>query len=315
MILVTGAAGFVGRHVVRELTSRGHEVRALVRTQSRAALISGPSVEIATGDVLDPGSLTAAFEGVDAVIHLVAIIRERGSLTFSRVNHEGTRNVANAAASAQVKRFVHASTIGASADQTTSYLHSRWLAEQEISQAGFSSTIVRLSLGFGEGDEFTNVLAAQVKLAPVVPIIGDGATRLQPIVVQDIARCLVLSYEQDGVAGKTVEVGGPEHFTYEEMVDLVIETMGARRLKVHLPPRLMGPVVAVMEALMPRSPVTVDQLKMLNLDNTTTLDSVEASYGFVPVSPRGNLDHVLKIGLLDALKINLGTMPSHIRDH
>jgi NADH dehydrogenase len=115
------------------------------------------------------------------------------------------------------------------------------------------------------------VLAAQVKLSPLVPVVGDGKTRFQPIAVEDIARCLVEACERDDTVERTIEAGGSAYYTYEEILDLIAGTLGAKISQVHIPLALMKPAVAVMEALTPRPPVTREQLKMLDLDNTTEL--------------------------------------------
>ena len=315
MILVTGATGFVGRRVVAALTTAAHDVRVLVREPERAAVLSAHAPEIAVGDVFDPQSLSSACEGVTAVVHLVAVVREYGGSTFQSINYEGTRNVLKAAESAGVERFIHASTIGASSDASIPYLYSRWMAEQEVVRSPISHAIVRFSVGFGEGDEFFNVMAAQVKLSPVVPIAGDGTAMFQPIAVEDIARCLVSAHEREDTEGETIEAGGPEHVTYERLVGLVAETLGARIVKVHFPLSLLMPGVAILEAIAPRPPVTREQLKMLRLDSTTDLDSVRKAFGFSPLPLKGNIDYINRIGLIDALKINMGLMPRHIRDH
>ena len=190
-------------------------------------------------------------------------------LTFHRVNYDGTVNLLRAAEAAGARRFVHASTIGASSDPAVPYLYSRWMAEQEIERSPLDHTILRFSVGFGEGDEFFNVLAALVKASPVVPIAGDGTARFQPIAADDAARCLAASVDDDGTAGQVLELGGPKHHTYDEMIDIIAETVGVRTAKVHIPLDVFGPVVSVMEALMPRPPVTSEQLKMLGIDNTT----------------------------------------------
>ena len=315
MILITGATGFVGRRVVEALVANGRSVRALVHSASRASVLSAYDVDVAEGDVLVPESLDHAFDGVEAVIHLVAVIRERGGMTFKRVNYQGTKNVLEAARAAGVGRFVQASPIGAGSDPAIPYLYNCWMAEQEAERSPVQHTTLRFSVGFGEGDEFFNVMAAQIKLSPVVPIAGDGKARFQPIAVEDVARCLTCALETDDTAGRTIEVGGPAYLTYEQMVDLVADTLGARIAKVHVPLGLMRPVAAIFAALMPRPPITPDQLKMLGLDSTTDLDSVERNFGFIPRSARGNIGYVSKIGLRDALRINLGYMPGHIRDH
>ena len=315
MILVTGSTGFVGRRLVEALTSRRTPVRALVHTRSRASVLPSDGVQVVEGDVSDAAALARACEGVEAVIHLVAIVRESGDQTFQRVNYEGTRNLLDAASSAGVKRIVHASTIGATAAAAAPYLYSRWMAEQETIRSPVPHTIVRFSAGFGEGDEFFNVMAAQVKLSPLVPVAGDGKALFQPIAVEDIAACLVAAFESDETVGKTIEVGGPEQLTYDEMIDLVADTLDAKILKVHIPVGLIRLAAAIMEALVPRPPVTREQLKMLQIDNTTELGSVENAFGFTPRPLRGNLGYISRIGLGDALKVNLGFMPVHIRDH
>ena len=149
-VLVTGASGFIGRRVVRRLLHDGHSVRALVRDPERRAMLPD-TAETAQGDVLDPGSLVRACEGVDAVAHLAAVIRESGRLTFQRVNYEGTRNVLEAAEAAGVGRFVFASTIGATSDAALPYLSSRWMAEQDVARSTVESVILRFSAGFGGG--------------------------------------------------------------------------------------------------------------------------------------------------------------------
>ncbi len=315
MILVTGATGYVGRHVVAALSDAGRPVRALLRSESRKPVLASYDADVVYGDVLEPGSLRRACEGVDAIIHLVAAVRETGDATFQRLNFEGTRNVLEAAASTGVKRFVQASTIGAGPDPALPYLNSRWMAEREVERSGLAHTIVRFSFGFGEGDEFFNVLAAQAKLSPLVPIVGDGSARFQPIAVVDVARCLIEAGDSDALAGQTIEAAGPEYLTYEETIDLVAETLGVRIFKVHVPVALMKPVATVMDALMSRSPVTPEQLKMLSIDNTTALDSVQKAFGFEPRSIRDNLSYIKRIGLVDALRINMGFMPKRVRDH
>lgn len=315
MILVTGPTGFVGRRVVDALTSRGHPVRALVHTASSASVLAPYDVEVVQGDILGPDSLARACEGVDTVFHLAAIVRESGDLTFRHVNYQGTSNILEAAAAAGVRRVIHASTLGAGSDPAVPYLYSRWMAEQETVRSEVPYTIVRFSVGFGEGDEFFNALAAQVKLSPLVPVVGDGKTRFQPIAVEDVARCLVEAYEMDNTVGKTIEAGGPAFFTYEEILHLIAGILGANVSTVHIPVGVIKPVVALLEALTPRPPVTRQQLKMLNMDNTAELDGVEKAFGFMPRPLRGNIDYVSRIGLADALKINLGFMPAHIRDH
>ena len=290
-------------------------MRALVRDRSRAAVLPNEGVETVQGDVLDRETLSRACDGVEAVVHLVAVVRERAGCTFERVNYEGTENVLGAAAAAGVDRLVHASAIGAGSDPALRYLYSRWMAEQEVARSGLRHTIVRFSVAFGEGDEFFNVFAAQVKLFPVVPVAGDGKASFQPIAVEDMARCLVAALEREDHVDRVLEAGGSERFTYDGIIDVVAETLGARIVKLHIPLPLMTPAVAVMDALTPRFPVTREQLKMVRMDSVTSADSVEREFGFEPAPLRDGLGYLTKVGLPDAMKILMGFMPSRIRDH
>ncbi len=314
MILVTGATGYLGRRVVAALAASALPVRALVHTHAMEGVLPD-GVETVQGDVLDSESLALACGGTGTVIHLVAVVRESGRNTFRRVNFAGTRNLLRAASDAGVERFVYASTIGASSDPAVPYLSSRWMAERETTDSGIPYTIVRFSVGFGEGDEFFTVLAAQAKLFPLVPVAGKGANRFQPIAADDAARCLVEALQRDDTIGRTIEAGGPSQYTYDELMDLVAETLGVRIAKAHIPLWLMRPAAAVIQALAPRPPVTTEQLKMIALDNVTELSSVKESFGFTPRPLSGNLDYLREIGLRDALRINLGFMPAHLRDH
>lgn len=316
MILVTGATGFVGRRVVSELSSRGFTVRALVRSGSKVPASVEHNAELATGDILDVETLRKACEGVDCVVHLAATIRERGNLTFNQVNYGGTSNVLRAASDTSVRRIVHASTIGVSYDSGSRYLYSRWMAEQEVQQSPLPHTILRFSVGFGEGDGFFNVLAAQVKISPVLFVVGNGATKFQPIAVEDIARCLVTAVEKSNEwGGKVIEAGGPEHYTYDDILDCIAEVLGVKITKIHVPTHLMQPAIRILEDITPRPPVTTEQVKMLNVDNITSRDSVQREFGFEPSAFPDNLSYLQRIGLLDAIKIISGFMPQHIRKY
>ena len=272
-------------------------------------------VKIAVGDVLDPKSLTSAMQGVDAVVHLVAVIREVGDRTFQRVNYEGTKNVIEAATKAGVDRVVFVSTVGSTSDPDVPYLYSRWMAEQEIARSDLDYTVVRFTIGFGEGDEFVNRLAALVKMSPLAPVIGDGKSEFQPISVDDVGRCVVESIERHDLEGKTVDIGGPDYFTYDELIDLVAETLEVKVKKIHVPIGVMTPAATVMESLSPNPPITREQLKMIAVGENTSLDSVEQQFSFRPLPVRGNIDYIKKISIGDAMRMNLGYMPTHIRDH
>lgn len=294
LILLTGATGFVGGYVARRLVSQGARLRCLVRQTSIATgdRLAALGVELALGDVTDPDSLARAVKGVEAVIHLVAVIVERGQATFQRVNYQGTLNLLAACQGAQVRRFLHMSNIGVGPEASFPFMHSKWRAEEEVRRSGLDWTVFRSSIMFGAGDEFVTKLAGMVRKAPLAPIIGSGGTRFQPIWVEDTARCLALALEKADTVGRVIPIGGPEHLTYEEIIDLIIEALGVRKPKVHIPVALMMPVAAIMAALQTRPLITPGQLSQLALDNTTELDAVERAFGFRPASLREKIGYI-----------------------
>lgn len=319
-VLVTGATGFLGRHVVRELLGQNYQVRCLVHTPGRERALPAGAIELCFGSVSDPEALAAAFRGVDAVVHLVAIIRQRRGATFAQVNHEGVANVVSAAVSAgrmasQQPTLLLVSAIGATNDPAFPYLYSKWLGEQAVTHGGAPYTIIRPSIMFGEGDEFLNTLAALVRVFPLVPVAGPGQTRFQPIAVTDVARCIALSLGRDDLRGKTIEIGGRQQLSYNQLIAIVARTLGKRRMRCHLPTWLVRLNVAIMEKLQPRPPVTTDQLQMLPIPNVAEPGTVEKIFGFTPRPLEGNIDFINSVSFTDGLKILAGFMPSRIRDH
>ncbi|MFB3093478.1 MAG: complex I NDUFA9 subunit family protein [Dehalococcoidia bacterium] len=290
MILVTGGSGFIGRRVTSRLTEDGNSVRVLARGQRRADQPSG--VEVVRGDVVSAEGLSEAMSEVEKVVHLVAIIRESGSQTFEAVIRQGTERLVEAAKVAGVSKFVYVSAIGAQDNPYYPYLHAKWAAERAVALSGLKYTILRPSIIFGEGDEFINALAGLVRYNPVVPVAGDGKAKFQPLWVEDLVTCIVACLDEDAHGGQTLEVGGPEHLTYEDILDIVKEALGKKRLKAHVPLAVMRPLAQMMEWVLPKPPVTRDQLKMLALDNITETDSMMLSFGVQPRSLADSLDYI-----------------------
>ncbi|MBI4338911.1 MAG: complex I NDUFA9 subunit family protein [Chloroflexi bacterium] len=314
-VVVTGATGFVGRHVVKALLQRGHTVRAVGRSQGREGVVAAQGVEVVYADVADPASWKAAMEGAEAVVHLVAIIRERRGMTFDSINHQGAAHVASAAREAGVRAFLHLSALGVQDNSDFPYLRSKWQGEQAVAQSGVPYTILRSSLVFGPGDEFINTLAGVVKAFPLVPVAGDGRARFQPIHVDDVARCIADALDREELRGKTLELGGPEQLTYDGIIDSIALTYFLQRWKLHVPIPIMRALVWLMELLLPNPPITMHQLNMLAVDNVAEPGVVQELFGFTPRPLHGNIDYIKRITFPDAYRIALGFMPRHIRDH
>ena len=300
---------------MRELLERGHEVRCLIHTPGRERIFPHRDVEIQYGSISDPTALKNAFYDVESVIHLVGVIRPTRRSSFDAVHREGTANVLAAAKQAGASHFLYVSVIGAANDQTYPYLYTKWLGEQEVVKSGMHFTIFRPSMLFGEGDEFLNALAGMVRLFPIVPVIGSGKNRLHPLAADDLAQCIAITLGREDLKGRTIDLGGTERLSYNELVTEVAKAMGKRRLRFHLPVWLMRAVAAVSQGLMPRPPITTDQIKMLGIRSVAEMGEVERIFGFTPQSLEGNIDFVNSVGRADGIQMLLGMMPRRIRDH
>tara|TARA_B100000315_G_scaffold69103_1_gene62950 strand:+ start:574 stop:1461 length:888 start_codon:yes stop_codon:yes gene_type:complete len=284
MILITGGTGFVGSHLVPKLFESGYEVRCLVRNWVKAETLKASSVELVLGDVTNRESLEQAMAGVETVIHLVAVIRESRSVTFNGINVGGTNNVVQAALSSGVKRLIHIGALGANSNPRYRYIYSKWQGEEAVRSSKLDFTILEPSVMFGTGSGLTTRLIGSIKMFPfLAPIPGSGKTRFQPIWVEDTVSCVLQALKGEK-SGQTCELGGPEHLTYEQILDAVIDTLGAKCIKVHLPLPLMRLAVMVMEKILSSPSVTSGELKQLEVDNVTDLNAVERQFGFKPLA-------------------------------
>lgn len=305
-VLVTGATGFLGRHVVQQLLETNHEVRAMVRRPGSESVFPTPPTDVCYGNVTDPDAVVEACRGVSEVIHLVAVIRG-GPRQFDAINRQGTANVVAAAKEAgSIRRFVHVSALGADNAPNLRYLHSKWQGEQEVVNSGLPHVIIRPSLIFGPGDEFTNAVAALVRSSPVTPVIGSGNNRLQPIHVEDVARCVARSLSGNIRGNRIVEIGGPDQLSYNEILRIVARTMGHRRLRINIPIWKMRLPIALMEMVTPRPPINSAMLQLITLRNVAEPDSVERVFSFRPQSFAGNIDYIKSMTFGEALRMNLG---------
>ncbi len=285
MILITGATGFVGPHVVHALREQGRDVRALVRDRSDAGRLHAWGCETVLGDMTDPASLREAVAGCDVVVHLVAILSGKPE-DFERIMIQGTRDLVAAAREAGVRRFVLMSALGtdASTKDLVPYYGAKWEMEQIVKESGLEHVIFRPSFVFGPGGGALAQFRKIAKLAPVTPIVGPGTQRIQPIWVEDVAAFFAASIDLPEAANRTFELGGPDVVTWNEFWKRLKTSLGTRRPSVHVPFGLMRVQAAVLERL-PSPPVTRDQLTMLEAgDNVVTNADAVDTFGF-PLVP------------------------------
>lgn len=266
-VFLTGGTGFVGRQVIHELLQQGHHVRALVRARGEPL---PPEVETVIGDTTNYGMLAGAAHDCDAIINLVGIIREfpAKKITFDRLHTQTTKNLIRMAEETGIRRYIQMSANGTRADAVTGYHQTKWRAEQALRESALDWTIFRPSLIFGPNDLFVNMLAGLIKSLPVVPVMGDGRYRLQPVSVIDVARSFVLALERTDTFQQTYHCCGPIQLSYDEVLDLIGYALKRSRpvVKLHQPLCLMKPLVAAFQRF-PPFPMTSDQLTMLLEEN------------------------------------------------
>jgi uncharacterized protein YbjT (DUF2867 family) len=269
-VCVFGGTGFLGRRLVRRLAAEGATLRIAVRSPDRArSVLRAADLDRATvfrADVRDPASVAAAVAGVDAVVNAVSAYVEKPGVTFESVHEQGARTLAQEAAAAGVARLVLVSGIGADPGSRSPYIRARGRGELVVRQAFPSATIVRPSAMFGPGDALFGTLADIVRLLPVVPLIGGGRTRLQPVYVEDVAEAIARMLADRGTAGQTYELAGPGVYTLRELVGFALRRMDKRRLLVPVP-FAVAEIQARLFEFLPSPPLTTGQVDLLRMDN------------------------------------------------
>jgi uncharacterized protein YbjT (DUF2867 family) len=293
MILVTGGTGYVGSHLVQKLAEQGRPVRLVVRDPATARGKLPDGVAVVAGDVSDPGSLGPAMVGVDTVIHLVAIIRERGGTTFERVNYEGSVQVVDAAKAAGARRYLQMSALGALPDPRFPYHDTKYRAEEYVKASGLDWTIFRPSLIFGPGDQFFSTLAGLAKL-PAPFVLPDGGTaKFQPVWLWDVVDAFIRALDDPSTIRQTYELGGPQTMTYKEMIGVLMDVTGRHRPAISMPAVLLKPAAFMMDKTLRKPPVTPEQLKMLRLNNSSDRSATAELIGRTPKALRDGLDYLV----------------------
>jgi uncharacterized protein YbjT (DUF2867 family) len=284
-ILLLGSTGFFGRGVAHKLIDGGHQLRVLVRDPMKAAAFKIRGAQVVVGDALNPSVVTQAAQGVEHIISLVAVRRNRPQ-SFLEVNVDGPRILGEAAKAAGVQSVVLVSVIGARLDPHYKYLTSRWMGEQELAKSGVAGTILRFSLVLAEEGGVLNDFEHEAHFGPFLIIAGSGQAKLQPILREDAARCVVDAIGRPELLGKIIELGGPEVVTFETILNWFTEARGIKKPRLKLPVPLLIPGAMAMEALFKDPIVTADEIHTIQLDNIADgIDSVSTHFGWRPTSP------------------------------
>ena len=304
LVVVFGGSGFIGKQVVRALAKRGYRVRVAMRRPHVGAelRVMGDvgQIQIVQANVRFPHSIDAALEDADAVVNLVAVMYESGKQTFEALHVEAAQAIADAAAKRGIKRVVQMSALGA-APKGANYARSKYRGERAVLDAVPSATILRPSVVFGPEDKFFNRFAEMARnpflhgMLGVMPLIGGGKTKFQPVFVGDVAEAVVAAVTKREAQGRVYELGGPQTYTFKQLMRFVCDTTDRTPLMLPLPFFIAHPIGLLTNsvfALLPWDPpLSGDQVTMLKRDNVvgdetgaltiqdlgiTSLESVEA---------------------------------------
>ena len=280
MILVTGATGFIGRHLVPGLRSLEQPTRCLVRSNSRGRKLEAQGCVLARGDMSDPDSLRAACEGIDTVIHLVAIIRGKPN-DYRQLMAAGTKELVEAAGAARVRRFILVSALGLAEEtfELTPYYEAKWSEERTLKASGLEHVIFRPSFVFARSGGVLPTFIRLVRFSPLTPVLGPGTQRIQPVAIEDVVSHLIKAIELEGARDRTFDLAGPDQVSWDELYGLIASVLGKRRRRVHIPFALARAEAALFERL-PGFPFTRDQLKMLAAgDNVGDIGPTQQVFG------------------------------------
>ena len=284
MILVTGGTGFIGQALVRQLAEAGHPVRVLIRASPRSPnLPRGVPVEVTVSALNDARGLRAAMVGVDTVYHLAGGEWRGAYASLMEIDIRGTQYVVEAAVDAGVRRIFYVSHLGADRGSAYPVFKAKAIAEEYIRRSGIDYTILRTAILFGVNDGFTTGLAQILLVQPIFFLVpGDGQNLLQPLWVEDLATCLTWALDDERTRDQTLEVGGPEYMTFNQVVTLIMGVSGIRRRLVHVRPPYLRAMTVLLESLLPILPVSVYWLDYLAANRTCALDTIPRIFNLMP---------------------------------
>jgi uncharacterized protein YbjT (DUF2867 family) len=284
-ITIFGGTGFIGRHLAALLLREGAALRIAVRHPDHFRMTNGqaPAPEIVQADILDEATVEGAVAGAEAVVNLVGVLTETGRQTYRALHVDGARRVALAARRCGASHMIHVSALGAGAGSPALSDRTKAEGERAVRAVFRQATIVRPSLVYGEGDHFFSRFAALARTSPVLPLIGGGVTRFQPVFVGDAAAGLLALLKRAESVGKTYEFGGDQVYSFKELVELLLKAMKRPRILLPIPFAVAEMQAGLLE-LLPDPPLTRDQVRLLKTDKV--LSGTEPTLGDLGIRPQ-----------------------------
>ncbi|RLL51549.1 complex I NDUFA9 subunit family protein [Mariprofundus sp. EBB-1] len=276
-VCIIGGSGFVGRSIVDQAIAAGHQVSVACRHPERARDLLIKGVKLHAVDVTDGRGMDTALKNQDVVIYLVGLLFEKGRQNFASAHVDGVARTITACKQAGIKQYIHMSALGAGDVIESSYASTKGEAESLVRDSGLNWTIFRPSIIYGAGDNFFNKFKAMSALLPIMPVIS-GSSLFQPIWVEDVARAFVCSIGNKHVSGQRYDLGGPKAYSFQAMLELLMNTLDRNRLLIPVP-GFAAKLMATFTGILPTPPITLDQLKLLSHDNTIDGEAFPTQFG------------------------------------
>ncbi len=286
----------------------GRTVLAMVRSERQVAKAEALGARAVIGDVTKPETLAHALQGVEQIIHLAAVNRDKGDVTMEKVNAQGTINLVDAAKAAGVKHIVTVVGLGADSKRPYPLAYTQGRGVEYLIASGVPYTILEASVIFGSGDEFLNTFAGLAKIPPIMVVPGNGKSKFQPIAAEDVARCTARALILPEVINRRLQICGSEVITLEGIIDTILAEMKLSRIKLHMPVAFLRIAVSLMDALLPRPPVTPSLLAQLGVDNIATDNTTEKVFGVTPIRLRDGIGFVREMTLGRLISRSLGRL-------
>ncbi|HEY5046444.1 MAG TPA: complex I NDUFA9 subunit family protein [Rhizomicrobium sp.] len=277
LVTVFGGSGFLGRHAVRALAKNGWRIRVAVRRPHLANYLvpmgKVGQIQLVKANISNPDSVTPALRGAMAAVNLVGVLQESGRQRFDVLHAQAAGAVARAAKAAGAGAFVHISALGVEANTQSVYARTKLEGERLVREEFPDAAILRPSIVFGPEDNFFNRFAGLARVTPMLPLIGGGRTRFQPVYVSDVAAAIDICLQKPWTAGKSYELGGPAIYSFRQLLELTLCETGRRRWLVPIPFPLATLQARFLQFL-PNAPLTLDQVRLLRRDNVVSEDAL-----------------------------------------
>ena len=269
-IAVFGAGGFLGRHLIRELTKLDYRVKIATRNpflKGYLRPLGNPGqIELIKTNIFNVEDVKQVLKNCDYAINLVGILYETRKQKFIQIHSHFPYLLSNLCNEIGIKNLIHVSALGVKEKHSSQYIQSKFQGEKNIKNFFKPSVILRPSLIFGPEDKFFNTFASYARIFPALPLIGGGKTKFAPIYCVDVGKAIVKALELKNTEPKIYELGGPENYSFRELIEILLGEIKKKRFLVNIPFNI-AKFQSYFLQMLPNPILTMDQVELLKYDN------------------------------------------------